>query len=164
MNKLAKKWLRIGEEEPVGEVDARLIGEHFGSICNTLREIRAFEGRWVHPMPTTRVFRRVNIEEAWPGCQEFIDWMFARLNEIAVEVEVEAVQYQADGGLAEAVDTFVETLNRAKFGLADAVGTGRYSLGELESIDQRLLALQHCANRLRKFVTEDFKYTPLPKG
>jgi hypothetical protein len=81
------------------------------------------------------------------------------LNEVAARFQIEQGGFYENSGFAEALDAFLDQLETILVGLTDALGTGRHSEEELKDIDAQILQIQHGANRLLKYVKQDFVYS-----
>ncbi|MDF7806539.1 hypothetical protein P4E94_03750 [Pontiellaceae bacterium B12219] len=147
------------KKEAPAEVDIALLGEHFYSIRITILEIRNFKEKIILPTPTHKVRKKIDIEEAWPNCRNLFIEIFNILNEVGERFQVEQGGFYENSLFTEALDAFLDQLATILFGIADALGTGRYTDQELIDIDARILQIQHGANRLLKYVKTDFTYS-----
>lgn len=143
-------------------VDATLLGENFGAIRNALQEILDFKEKRYKPTPVYEVRKEVDIEVTWPRCKDQFYSMFDELTSVARHMEMQTTSLKADASFNQAIETFIVQLNSIVYGLADAVGTGKYSLDDLISVNDQILEIQHNANKLQKFVLVDFKFPGMP--
>jgi hypothetical protein len=160
-------FLKKKNSKPIrpAKIDVTLLGEHFHSIRTTILEIHDFKEKVLKPTPTHQVRKKVDIEEAWPDCQKLFIEIFNELNEIADHFQIESGNFYDNSTFTEAIEAFLNELNTILLGMTDALGTGRYSEKELESIDARILKIQLGATRLQNQITKDFIYStpPIPR-
>jgi hypothetical protein len=162
MKRFLHKLFNRGAIAPAAESKPEILGEHFDSIRTTALEIRDFKSKTIFPTPTHAVRKAVDIDAAWPSSRELFIKVFGVLNGIAHRFDLESGSFIRGSGFASALDSFVDTVDRVTFGLADALGTGKFAPHELQSIDDQILIVQGGINQLRKYVLEDFDFQRTP--
>ncbi len=143
-------------------VNARLLGENFGAIRNALSEIQGFKEKRYTPTPSHEVRKEVDIEVTWPQCKDEFYAMFDQLISIAKQLDMLTTTLRPNPTFNQAIGTFIVQLNSMVYGLADAVGTGKYALKDLTSVNEQILEIQLIANKLQKHVLFDFKFPGMP--
>lgn len=154
---LFSRFKRV-EKKKEPAITVELLEEHLDSIRDRMLEIRNFEKKRITRSPTHMYWKPIDIEEAWPSCQEVFTDTYAVLCGIARSFHTESLELPPSATFAEALDLFSYLVARIEMHLASTDEVGLFSQEQLVVIDHRILQVQHATNRLHKHVVNDFIY------
>lgn len=135
------------------------MGETFASIRRELTEVRCFQKKKMVPNPTYVYWKAIDLEEAWPACQETLHAAYSALASLSRSIDVQAPPFNLAAGFMAGLDQTLLLLNHVMLGMADALGTRSFTEKQLHAMDESILTVQTRSTHLRQFVITEFDFT-----
>ncbi|MDF7798136.1 hypothetical protein P4C99_01580 [Pontiellaceae bacterium B1224] len=150
-------------EEKIALNPSTLVSD-LDSIKTNLHEVynlkqKRFGNTLVHVL-----WREIDLEEAWPSSQEFLQETYKELCQIALQLNVTLKQPELIGSFRKAIALFIQQTNCIIEQVQSDPAPRFFNRDELMNIDAGIFKIQHSITRLNKHILTEFDFTPIPKN
>lgn len=143
------------EEE---KIDIELLEHQFDAIKVCLLEIRAFRRKKIIKTPTIHFMKKVDIEEAWPTCEQNVRKAYEILCILAKGFSVDYEAMPEDNTFGTALDQFANLIDRITL-FMDSTDLSDMPLSCFKLADQYLSDIHNIVNQTNRHILKDFEFS-----